>query len=58
MKEGIFDGPQIREMLLLENFEATLNEIERKVWLSFRWVCSNFLGNTYTKWYKTIAYSI
>ena len=42
MKQGVFDGPQIREMLRLENFEATLNEIERKDWLSFRWVCSNF----------------
>jgi len=30
MKEAVFDGPQIREMLRLENFEATLNEIERK----------------------------
>jgi len=35
MKEGVFDGPQIREILRLETFEATLNEIERKGWLSF-----------------------
>ena len=52
MKEDVFDGPQIRELLWLKKFEATLNEIERKDWLNFRWVYSNFLGNNHDPQYK------
>ena len=44
--QGVCDNPQIREMLSFNDFEETLNKSELKAWLSFKWVCSNFLRNT------------
>ena len=41
LKEGIFVGPQIREVLKDTNFEELLNLKE-----AFKSVCSGFLGNT------------
>ncbi|GBP10628.1 2-phosphoxylose phosphatase 1 [Eumeta japonica] len=32
MKEGIFVGPQIRELMKDSNFESTLNEAEQRAW--------------------------
>ena len=45
LKEGVFDGPQIRKMLRDENFIATMNVNERDAWLSFKNVVEHFLGN-------------
>jgi len=45
IKEGIFIGPQIREMMQDEQFDEDLNEIERNAWLSFKSICKDFLGN-------------
>jgi len=45
LKEGIFDGPQIRTMLKGEMFVATMNNDEKTAWLSFKKVVENFLGN-------------
>ncbi|GBP88774.1 hypothetical protein EVAR_65373_1 [Eumeta japonica] len=45
MKEGIFVGPQIRELMKDSNFESTLNEAEQRAWTAFVEVCHNFLGN-------------
>jgi len=45
LKEGIFDGPQIRTMLKDEAFVATMNNDEKAAWLSFKKVVENFLGN-------------
>jgi len=39
IKEGIFIGPQIRELM------QDLNEAERIAWLSFKRICKDFLGN-------------
>ncbi|UYV72794.1 hypothetical protein LAZ67_10000749 [Cordylochernes scorpioides] len=42
IKEVIFVGPQIRDLLQDGNLQKSLNEVE--AWNSFRNVCKNFLG--------------
>ena len=46
LKEGIFVGPQIREVLKDTDFEELLNLKEMRAWEAFKSVCSGFLGNT------------
>ena len=46
LKEGIFVGPQIREVLKDIDFEELLNLKELRAWGGFKSVCSGFLGNT------------
>jgi len=36
IKEGIFIGPQIRELMQDKQFDEDLNETERNAWLSFK----------------------
>ena len=43
IKEGIFVGPQIRELMSDENFDQPLNELA--AWISLKEVILNFLGN-------------
>ncbi|UYV71887.1 hypothetical protein LAZ67_9000882 [Cordylochernes scorpioides] len=45
IKEGIFVGPQIRELQQDGNFQNSLNEVEAAAWNSFRNVCKNLLGS-------------
>ena len=45
IKEGVFIGPQIREMMQDKQFDEDLNETERNAWLSFKRICKDFLGN-------------
>jgi len=45
IKEGIFIGPQIRELMQDIQFDEDLNETERNACLSFKMICKNFLGN-------------
>jgi hypothetical protein len=45
IKEGIFIGPQIRELIQDKQFDEDLNETERNAWLSFKRICKDFLGN-------------
>jgi len=45
IKEGIFIGPQIRELIQDKQFDEDLNETERKARLSFKRICKDFLGN-------------
>jgi len=45
IKEGIFIGPQIRELMHDKQFEEDLNETEINAWLSFKRICKDFLGN-------------
>lgn len=51
LKEGIFDGPQIRTLLKDETFITTMNAVEKAVWFSFKNVSENFIGN-----HKSINY--
>jgi len=45
IKEGIFIGSQIRELMQDKHFDEDLNETERNTWLSFKRICKDFLGN-------------
>ena len=46
VKKGIFVGPQIRKLMVDNDFEKTMNEIQLNAWRSFVMVCSE---NTRTK---------
>jgi hypothetical protein len=45
IKEGVFVGPQIRELIQDIRFEYLLSEVERVAWKSLKNVTSNILGN-------------
>jgi hypothetical protein len=45
LKEGIFVGPQIREVINDDKFSAVLEGEEKHAWEAFKLVVSNFLGN-------------
>ena len=45
IKEGIFIGPQIRELMQDKQVDEDPNETERNAWLSFKRICKDFLGN-------------
>jgi len=45
IKEDIFIGPQIRELMQVKQFDEDLNETERNAWLSFKRICKDFVGN-------------
>lgn len=45
VKEGIFIGPQIRELLVDANFELVLQSNEQTAWEAFKSVVHGFLGN-------------
>lgn len=45
VKEGIFVGPQIRNLFKDDNFDSVLEGKEKKAWDDFRLVAKNFLGN-------------
>jgi len=45
IEEGIFIGPQIRELIQDKQFDEDLNETERNACLSFKRICKDFLGN-------------
>ena len=46
LKEGMFVGPQIREVLKDTDFEELLNLKELRAWEASKSACSGFLGNT------------
>ena len=45
IKEGVFIGPQIRELIKDPFFEETLNTLEKAAWNVFKSVTQNFMGN-------------
>jgi len=45
IKEGIFIGSQIRELMQDKQFDEDLNETERNASLPFERICKDFLGN-------------
>ncbi|KAL7296916.1 hypothetical protein TKK_0010305 [Trichogramma kaykai] len=54
IKEGVFDGPQIRTLLSDNLFLDTLNKNEPAAWLSFKKVVENFLGNHKSENYREL----
>ncbi|UYV84647.1 hypothetical protein LAZ67_X002946 [Cordylochernes scorpioides] len=55
IKEGIFVGPQIRELQQDGNFQNSMNEFEAAEWNSFLNVCKNFLGSVKVENYLDIV---
>lgn len=45
LKGGIFDGPQVRQLIRDPEFENSMNEVELEAWKAFVLVVKNFLGN-------------
>jgi hypothetical protein len=43
MKEGVFVGPQTRQLILDSKFEYQLSEVEKAKWKSFIDFPTNFL---------------
>ena len=52
LKAGIFDGPQIRELMKDSTFDDALNATELSVWGSLKSVITNFLGKNQCEEYK------
>ena len=46
IKAGVFDGPQIRQLIKDKNFTGSMTVLEKHAWLSIKDVVKNFLGNT------------
>jgi len=55
IKEGIFVGPQIRNLMKDVDFERSLNNSEKPAWRSFQKVVEQFLGNEKTHDYKEVV---
>ncbi|KAF2349873.1 hypothetical protein FHG87_019370 [Trinorchestia longiramus] len=55
IKTGLFDGPQIREIIKDTSFDDALNPAELSVWFSLKPVIANFLGNHRRVQYKTVV---
>ena len=45
VKQGIFDGPDIRKMMKDNDFPQTMTAVERTAWCAFVDVLKHFLGN-------------
>ena len=55
IKEGVFAGPQIRELLRDDTFDHLLHGKEKKAWKAFQSVATEFLGNYKTDNYKQLV---
>ena len=55
IKEDIFIGPQIRELMQDKRLDEDLNETERNELLSFKRICKDFLGNHKAANYKDVV---
>jgi len=55
VKAGIFDGPQIRQLIKVQNFTLCMNEIDAGAWKSFVEMIQNILGNVKDKYYKDVV---
>ncbi|KAI6653928.1 hypothetical protein LOD99_3104 [Oopsacas minuta] len=54
-KAGIFEGPQIRKLLMGNSFQDSMNEEEKRAWQAFSNVVSNLLGNKKASNYKELV---
>jgi hypothetical protein len=55
IKEGIFDGPQIRILMKDTNFQNNMTTVEKNAWTNFKSVMSKCLGNMKDPDYKSIV---
>jgi hypothetical protein len=54
IREGIFDGPQIRKLMMDDSFTDTMTKTEEDTWNAFK-VVMKFLGNLKDPLYKEIV---
>lgn len=55
LEAGIFDGPQIRELMKDDNFDACLQNYEFNAWRAFKSIVQNFLGNHRSPDYELVV---
>jgi hypothetical protein len=55
IREGIFDWPQMRKLMMNDIFTDTMIKIEEDAWNTFKEVVKKFLGNIKNTLYKQIA---
>lgn len=55
IKGGIFEGPQIRQLIEDKKFDDYMDRKEKRAWLNFIDVCTKFLGNFRDPNYETIV---
>jgi hypothetical protein len=55
LKNGIFDGPQIRELMQDAQFDKRLDRKENKAWLSLKSIVKKFLGNHRSEEYEKVV---
>ncbi len=55
LKAGIFDSPQIRQLIRDPEFENSMNEVELEAWKAFVLVVKNFLGNNKARNYAELV---
>lgn len=55
IKAGVFDGPQIRQLIKDDHFIGTMSELEKNAWSSFKDLVKNFLGNKRANNYTEIV---
>ena len=55
LKAGIFDGPQIRQLIRDPEFEISINEEELEAWKTFFLVVKNFVSNNEARNYTELV---
>ena len=55
LKAGIFVGPEIRKLMLNEEFDSRLNLVELATWNALKLVVANFLGNRHHEQYADMV---
>jgi hypothetical protein len=55
LKEGIFIGPQIRDLIKDEYFDRLFRGQEKAAWDSFKFVAKGFLGNRSAQNYEELV---
>ena len=54
LKAGIFDGPEIRQLIRDLELENSMNEVQLEAWKAFVLVVKNFLGNNKARNYAEL----
>ena len=54
-KAGVFEGTEIRKLMLNEEFDSRLNPLELAAWNALNSVVANFLGNCRHDQYADLA---
>jgi hypothetical protein len=55
VREGVFDGSQIRKLMMDDSFTDTMTKIEEDAWNAFKEAMKKFLGNIKDPLYKEIV---